>query len=69
MVLYARVIGKKKTRTCIGSSINLKWDLRRESNATLGKTHALLLHKRQQLARRLEVWRAATKEPAMELAL
>lgn len=65
MVLDTRVIGTNKTRTCV----RLKWDPGRESNAALGKAHVLLLHKRQQFARGLEVWRAAMGGRAAESAL
>ena len=65
-MLYARVIGTNKTRICSGTSINLKQDLRLELNATLGKTRDLLLRKRKQLARGLEVWRATTDKRTAE---
>ena len=48
---------------CQSTKKLLKQDLRRESNAALAKTHAQL-HRRQQLARKLEAVRAAKEERA-----
>ena len=51
-----------------GTSIGLKQDLRRESNAVFGKTHTMQLHRWQQLAIGLKAWRASTEERAAESA-
>ena len=60
---FRRVFGARAYVPVMYRYTNLKQDLRRESNAAFAKTHAQL-HRRQQLARELEVIRAATEARA-----